>query len=92
MNIKRQVLWPLHGTIPSKSLKTTPTDRRFHQLIKQSLLGLPIEKLLETKPQYQLWFEQVQKEAPQIWTLPDNQKAVDYTLTYSDKDGRLCST
>ncbi|MGH2413065.1 MAG: hypothetical protein ACRDEA_05125 [Microcystaceae cyanobacterium] len=92
MNIKRQALWPLRSPTPSKPLKTTPTDRRFHQLIKQSLLGLPLEKLLEDQPQYQLWFKQVQSEAPSIWTLPTNQKATDYTINYCDKDVRLCST
>jgi hypothetical protein len=68
-----------------------PQDRNFQTLIKQSLLGLPIEPFLRENPNYQIWYHQVQETLPEIWSLPDSQKAADYTIQHPYQDVILSS-
>jgi len=40
---------------------------QFHQIVRQLLLGLPVEPLLEAYPKIKHWVEQLQQAAPEIF-------------------------
>lgn len=67
--------------IPDERKKSL-VEQQFNLLIAQSILGLPIDKLLINYPQFKDWFEQIQEAASEIWTVPEHQKATYFEIHY----------
>ncbi|MGH2412717.1 MAG: hypothetical protein ACRDEA_03265 [Microcystaceae cyanobacterium] len=67
--------------IPDERKKSL-VEQQFNLLITQSILGLPIEKLLDNYPQFKDWLPQIREAAPKIWTVPEHQKVTNFPINY----------
>ena len=56
--------------------------RQFGLLIRQSVLDLPIQRLLHNFPQFQNWLEQVRENASEIWTIAEHQRVTNVPTHY----------
>ncbi len=57
------------GLPPTSEIKQRQdTGSQFHLLMRQKLMGLPVEPILETYPQMRRWLTFLQKAAPEIFT------------------------
>lgn len=53
--------------IPPEQHARQELGRNFHQIMRQCLMGLPVEPLLVAHPQIKCWVEQLQQHAPEIF-------------------------
>lgn len=60
-------------TFPCQNSEIEQLEHQFHLLIKQRILGLPIDKLLSTYPRLAHWLKQLEQAAPEFFTEQFNQ-------------------
>lgn len=80
-------------TIPPQQKERLELGRQFHQIIRQHLMGLPVDSLLANYPQLKHWVNQLSQNAPEIFERsPENRKTWDEQIQVMYGDIILSST
>ncbi|HAG84758.1 MAG TPA: PD-(D/E)XK nuclease family protein [Cyanobacteria bacterium UBA12227] len=81
------------STIPPQQRERLEWGQRFHQIMRQRLMGLPVDSLLATYPKLKHWVNQLTQNAPEIFEPnPDNCRSWDEQIQVTIGDIVLSST
>jgi hypothetical protein len=71
---------PIRSHKSTSSLLSSHIQQQFQLLVKQMLMGLPVEPILDNYPQFQQWITSLKELAPSLF-VPQKKLFVDLTIT-----------